>query len=60
MMQTGTELNKRILKIGDGVEITPKSGFTKYGVIKSNYVLLQGYHKKKRLILLTPAIRPHK
>jgi len=59
---TRTELNKRVLKIGNGEEITPKSGFTRYGVIKSNYVLVQGSvpGPKKRLILLRPAIRPSK
>lgn len=59
---TRTELNKRILKIGNGEEITPKSGFTRYGVIKSNYVLVQGSvpGPKKRLILVRPAIRPSK
>ena len=58
---TRTELNKRVLKIGDG-DITPKSGFTRYGVIKGNYILLQGSvpGTKKRLVLLRPAIRPHK
>ncbi|MBI4010329.1 MAG: 50S ribosomal protein L3 [Candidatus Aenigmarchaeota archaeon] len=59
---TRTELNKRILKIGDGVEINPKSGFTRYGIIKSNYILVQGSvpGAKKRLVLLRPAIRPSK
>jgi len=60
---TRTELNKRVLKIGvDGKEINPKSGFTRYGVVKSNYVLLQGSvpGPKKRLTLLRPAIRPSK
>lgn len=57
-----TELNKRILKIGDGVEITPKNGFTRYGVIKNNYILVEGSvpGSKKRLIMLRPAIRPTK
>jgi large subunit ribosomal protein L3 len=61
--QTRTELNKRLLKIGeDGKEINPKSGFKNYGIIKSNYILLQGSvpGSKKRLILLRPAIRPSK
>lgn len=59
---TRTELNKRILKIGDGEEITPKSGFTRYGVIKGNYILVQGSvpGPKKRLILIRHAIRPSK
>lgn len=54
-----TELNKRILKIGDGEEINPKGGFVRYGKIKSNYILLEGSvpGAKKRLVLLRPAIR---
>lgn len=55
-----TELNKRVLKIGEkGEEITPKSGFNRYGKIKENYILLQGSvpGEKKRLILFRPAIR---
>jgi large subunit ribosomal protein L3 len=58
--QTRTELNKRILKIGEkGDEITPKGGFIRYGAIKSNYLLVEGSvpGPKKRLILLRPAIR---
>jgi large subunit ribosomal protein L3 len=61
--QTRTELNKRILKIGEkGEEITPKAGFKRYGVIKGNYVLIEGSvpGSKKRLVMLRPAIRPTK
>ena len=59
---TRTELNKRVLKIGNGEEINPKYGFTRYGIIKSNYILLHGSvpGSKKRLVLLRLAIRPHK
>ncbi len=58
---TRTELNKRVLKIGEkGEEINPKSGFIRYGIIKGNYMLLEGSipGEKKRLVLLRPAIRP--
>jgi len=61
--QTRTELNKRILKIGEkGEEITPKSGIRGYGLVKSNYILLEGSipGPKKRLIRLRAAIRPSK
>jgi large subunit ribosomal protein L3 len=61
--QTRTELNKRILKIGEkGEEITPKSGFKRYGIIKSNYIVVEGSipGSKKRLIMFRPAIRPSK
>ncbi len=59
--QTRTEYNKRILKIGeDGKEITPKSGFTNYGIVKGDYVLIEGSvpGPKKRMIRLRSAIRP--
>ena len=55
-----TEFNKRVLKIGeDGKEITPKAGFKRYGVVKSNYIIVEGSvpGPKKRLIMLRPAIR---
>ena len=61
--QTRTEVNKRILKIGEnGKEITPKSGFVNYGVIKKDYVLVEGSlpGPRKRLIRLRTAIRPPK
>ncbi|MEM5773221.1 MAG: 50S ribosomal protein L3 [Candidatus Aenigmatarchaeota archaeon] len=61
--QTRTEFNKRILKIGeDGKEITPSSGFKRYGLIKSDYILIEGSvpGPKKRLIRLRAAIRPPK
>ncbi len=58
---TRTEVNKRVLKIGEkGEEINPKSGFNRYGIVKGNYALLQGSipGEKKRLVLIRPAIRP--
>ncbi len=61
--QTRTEVNKRILKMGeDGEEITPKSGFVNYGIIKRDYVLIEGSlpGPRKRLIRIRTAIRPPK
>jgi large subunit ribosomal protein L3 len=61
--QRRTELNKRILKIGEkGEEITPKSGFTRYGAIKSNYIVLDGSvpGPKKRMIRMRSPVRPQK
>ncbi|MGC8993193.1 MAG: 50S ribosomal protein L3 [Candidatus Aenigmatarchaeota archaeon] len=57
--QVRTELNKRILKIGDGKEINPKGGFKRYGILRSNYLLIEGSvpGSKKRLILIRKAIR---
>ena len=59
---TRTELNKRVLKIGEGTEINPKSGFLRYGLIKGSYLLLQGSvpGSKKRLVVVRTAIRPTK
>lgn len=62
-LQRRTELNKRILKIGEkGEEITPKSGFKRYGIVKGSYVVVEGSvpGAKKRLVMLRPAIRPWK
>lgn len=60
--QTRTELNKRVLKIGDGKEVIPAGGFKRYGILKNNYLVLQGSvpGPKKRLVLLRAAIRPQK
>jgi len=58
-----TEMNKRILKIGEkGSDISPKSGFKRYGLIKSNYVVVEGSvpGSKKRLVMFRSAIRPTK
>lgn len=58
--QRRTELNKRILVIGeDGSKITPKGGLKRYGIIKGEYVLIEGSTPgpKKRLIFIRSAIR---
>jgi large subunit ribosomal protein L3 len=58
--QTRTELNKRILKVGNADEINIPQGFNRYGKIKSNYILVEGSipGSKKRLVRMRPAIRP--
>lgn len=56
-----TEYNKRILKIGsDGEGATPKGGFTRYGVVKSDYIMLRGSvpGPMKRLIKIRYPARP--
>jgi len=56
-----TELNKRILKIGDKAEeINPKGGFLNYGTVKNTYVLLHGSvpGPSKRMVRLRQPIRP--
>ena len=58
-----TEYNKRILKIGDNPEeINPKGGFKHYGIIRNQYVLIEGSvpGATKRLIKLRVPIRPRK
>ncbi len=58
-----TEFNKRVVKIGDkSEEINPSSGFTNYGIVRSNYILLEGSipGPRKRLILMRHALRPPK
>jgi len=64
--QTGyhhrVEFNKRILKLGDrGEEITAKGGINRYGVIRGDYLLLQGSipGEVKRMIKLRQPIRSH-
>jgi large subunit ribosomal protein L3 len=55
-----TELNKRILKIGEkGEEVTPKGGFLNYGEIRGNYMLLHGSvpGPSKRLVRLREPVR---
>ena len=46
----------------DGDEINPKGGFIRYGLIKSDYLLLLGSvpGPKKRLVRLRTSIRPIK
>ncbi len=55
-----TELNKRILKIGEkGEEITPRGGFLHYGNVSNSYLLLHGSvpGPSKRLIRLREPVR---
>jgi len=57
-----TELNKRILMIGDGNKanlINPKGGFSHYGIVNSDFILIQGSvpGSKKRLIMIRYSIR---
>ena len=56
--QTRTEWNKKIVKLGSG-EISPKGGFLNYGLVKGDYLVLEGSvpGPKKRLIMLRPGLR---
>ncbi len=55
-----TDLNKRVLKIGNGRDITPLGGFKRYGVVSNDYILLEGSvpGTKKRLIMMRYPVRP--
>jgi large subunit ribosomal protein L3 len=59
--QTRTEINKRVLKIGDsGEEINPMGGFPHYGAISNPYIVVSGSvpGPQNRVIRLRDAIRP--
>jgi len=53
-----TEYNKRIIKIGR--EFSPDGGFVRYGIVRSDYVMVSGSvpGSVKRLIKMRDAIRP--
>ena len=63
--QTGyhqrTELNKRIIAIGEGDEASVDGGFVDYGEVDGDYVLIKGSlpGPNKRLLRFRPAIRPN-
>lgn len=62
-MHKRTELNKRIIKIGeDGEEATPNGGFKNYGEVNNDYIFIKGSTPgpSKRPILLRHAVRPPK
>ncbi len=54
-----TEMNKRIMKMGAASEINPLGGFTHYGVLKNDYLLIKGSlaGPQKRLIRFRKAVR---
>ncbi|MEM2909359.1 MAG: 50S ribosomal protein L3 [Candidatus Bilamarchaeaceae archaeon] len=55
-----TELNKMILKVGTNPdEINPKSGFTNYGFVKNDYIIIKGSvgGPVKRLVKIRVAVR---
>ncbi|ASJ09903.1 50S ribosomal protein L3 [Thermococcus sp. P6] len=67
-----TEFNKRLIAIGENgklrldggkeIDITPKGGFPHYGIVKSDFLMIQGSvaGSFKRIIRIRPAIRPPK
>ncbi len=55
-----TELNKRVLKIGEnGEEVTPKGGFLSYGELRNPYLLVHGSvpGPSKRLVRFREPVR---
>jgi len=62
--QTGyhqrTELNKRLVALGDGEDVNKDGGLTGYGEVSGPYALLKGSipGPKKRLVRFRPAVRP--
>ncbi|MBX0294886.1 50S ribosomal protein L3 [Haloarcula nitratireducens] len=63
--QTGyhqrTELNKRLVDIGEGDEATVDGGFVNYGEVDGPYTLVKGSvpGPDKRLVRFRPAVRPN-
>ncbi|WP_433623593.1 50S ribosomal protein L3 [Halomicrococcus sp. NG-SE-24] len=62
--QTGyhqrTELNKRLIDVGDGDGVNVDGGFVNYGEVDGPYALVKGSvpGPEKRLVRFRPAIRP--
>jgi large subunit ribosomal protein L3 len=62
--QTGyhqrTELNKRLVALGEGSDATPDGGFVNYGEVDGAYALVKGSlpGPDKRLLRFRPAVRP--
>jgi large subunit ribosomal protein L3 len=62
--QTGyhqrTELNKRLVSVGDGDEASAEGGFVNYGEVDGPYALVKGSlpGPDQRLLRFRPAIRP--
>jgi large subunit ribosomal protein L3 len=64
--QTGyhqrTELNKRLIALGDGDEASVDGGFVGYGEVTGPHALVKGSvpGPSKRVVRLRPAVRPNK
>ena len=59
---TRTDFNKRILKVSEGKDITPKGGFLNYGKIKGDCIIIDGSipGARKRLVRIRNPIRLQK
>lgn len=62
--QTRVSYNSLVLEVGKASQkdVTPSGGFTHYGVVKNDYVLIKGSipGPQKRGIVITQALRPTK
>ena len=62
--QTGyhqrTELNKRLISLGEEDDVNPDGGLVNYGEVNGPYALVKGSlpGPKKRLLRMRPAVRP--
>mgnify|MGYP006278209351 CR=1 FL=1 len=56
-----TELNKRLIDVGEGSDASVDGGFVNYGEVDGNYALIKGSlpGPNKRLIRFRPAVRPN-
>ncbi|MFB6136426.1 MAG: 50S ribosomal protein L3, partial [Halobacteriaceae archaeon] len=63
--QTGyhqrTELNKRLVDLGDVDDVNPDGGFVSYGEVSGPFALVKGSlpGPKQRLVRFRPAVRPN-
>ena len=59
---TRTEFNKEILVVSESDKINPSSGWHRYGLVRSKFIILKGTvpSPAKRAIILRKAIRPPK
>lgn len=57
---TRTEYNKKLLKISDDPSINPKGGWKNYGIIKNEYIIVEGSipGPSKRCVAFRKSIRP--
>jgi large subunit ribosomal protein L3 len=62
--QTGyhqrTELNKRLIALGEEEDVNPAGGFVNYGEVSGPYALIKGSlpGPQKRLVRMRPSVRP--
>ena len=55
-----TELNKRLVAMGEEDDVNPDGGFVNYGEVSGPYALIKGSvpGPQKRLVRMRPAVRP--